>query len=341
MSFLYENNCVVKVVDAIGNFDTTITVEEVGRFPTFQFSRTRPMLATITHKDVPGAFEIVALIGTDEGAADPTKAFLVERGLENAGQWVWPAGATLSARVTAGMLRGFPHVDDYGFMHVLRGDGVDTSFALCGVPFIPRRRADTTTGFFYGGLDEAFGLSIAGTTHPVDLGVTPPWSTGLYSSGAVVVPSTPDGFQYWLDLYRHEPESRADMEPTWGGDSDPTPAEGYGEQVGFWVPTALPIETSIHFYYRLCVTEVGFIADHVGADLATKPVVSIGNGVSATAYANGVELTQISNNNSIHRIPVTTGGELVTSLQFALDSAATGDSFRGRFYFRGFFVETS
>ena len=299
------------------------------------------MLATITHKGEPGAFEIVALIGTDEGAADPTKAFLVERGLEDTYQREWPAGATLSARVTAGMLRGFPRVGDDGFMRVQREGGSGTSFALCGLPFIPRRRANTTIGFFYGGLDEAFGLSIAGTTHPVDLGVTPPWSTGSYSSGAVVVPSTPDGFQYWLDLYRHSSESQADMQPTWGGDSDPTPAEGYGGQVGFWVPTALPIETSIHFFDRLCVTEVGFIADFVGGDLATKPVVSIGNGDSATAYANGVELTQISGSNSIHRIPVTTGGALVQMLQFALDTAATGDSFRGRFYYRGFFVEAS
>ena len=187
--------------------------------------------------------------------------------------------------------------------------------------------------------DGGSGAEIVGVSPPCDLGVPETWSDRQYHGGSVVAPGTPDGFQYWLDLARGHGQAQSSASPTFNGDTEPTvAANGYIPSVGFWVPTAMPVELAVNFdLVRLVVTEVGFIAAQMTA--STPPSVSIGSDVAATRFANAVELDELTSNNTIHRIPITTGGAMVEGLRFAVTTAATGGSVRGKFYWRGFFVE--
>ena len=318
MSFLYGNNCVAKVVDAIGYSDTTITVEEVGRFPSNQFSRTRPMLATTTHKDEPGAFEIVALIGTDEGAADPAKAFLVERGFEDTYPRGWPAGATLSARVTAGMLDSFATKSTGGYFRPAGFELESESFGIVGNPAIRRNFPTLLDSPTYDWHRAGNSLAVCGASVFVDLGVPRVWGAGAnYRHGDVVQPPVANGYQYWASTnasYIGNPEA------DFSNPGDVVPFIGRtGQQHGAWMPMATPLDFSARLEMDsgvfLAVDEVGFIVSNANA--STVPTVSIGsarmsNSPDKTRFANAVALSQIdpSEGMQVHRIPVTTGGKV-------------------------------
>lgn len=87
----------------------------------------------------------------------------------------------------------------------------------------------------------------------------------------------------------------------------------------------------------LVVTEVGFVCASYGGGSA--PVVSIGADSSLTQFASSVALSQITAAGHVHRIPVSVGGAAcVGDLTFSLVTPSSGD-FRGRFYWKGFFLE--
>lgn len=358
---LFSNNAETTLQSAITSDAVSITAVadgSAGRFasiPAGSSGRGRVQLATLTHSSYPGAYEVVkitARVGT---------AFTVVRGLEGTAQ-AWPAGTLMSARVTAEMLGAFLQRDDNSVVrngngsglfvfdkssdvdytsHAAASTGNDRSFVyhgrsrlfdavqLSGYPVLQREMArigDPST-------DHDLNLSYpsVGGSIPVDLGVVPAWDAVGYSRGAVVVPTTPNGHQYWLEIASIDDETSSETtEPAWTTSEAPAVA-------GTWRATPMPIDIDRDFVHDIVVTEVGFIA-HV-ATATTPPSVSIGTAADRTRWANSVALSQISGNGQIHRIPITAGGALARDIRFSVDTAATGGRFLGRFYWRGFFVE--
>ena len=334
---LFSNNAVATLAAPLTSGATTFTVAADGGADTFGVpGGSQVQLATLTDASGPNAHEVVLITGRSGNV------FTVQRGQEDTVAAAWSAGAKISARVTAGMLRTFPQRLN-GFLHTrMENPGSPDVCALGDYLTLPRRRASATNGNYYGWHDGSFGAEIIGTSAPCDLGEAITWNTSPHYHGAVVVPSTPDGFQYWLDMPPEISESYTSTPPTFNGTSDPTVAEHSSlGPVGFWIPTALPVSLNARFAsgLRLAVTEVGFIADTVTA--TSTPSVSIGADGAATRFANAVALDQLTGNHSIHSIPIAAGGVLVEELQFVATTSATGGQVRGRFYWRGFFVDTN
>lgn len=349
----FSNNAVSTLAAGIDGFVTTIALTMNGG-ALFSVPPTEDgtfQLATLTHASVPGVYEVVRLIANP--AAD---TFTVERGVEGS-PIAWPAGTEVSARVTAGMLSAFIQsrigapviMDPSGGTIVLGSGSGDTSGATAGT-FVARGVSRANNAWVIGGQsvvqhahaqDLSFSPTLAyeavGTTHPVDLGVPLAWNVAHnYIRGRVVRPTTPNGYQYWARIASlTEDALYSATEPAFPGNGNPAEVVPLGE----WVATAMPVTITRDFPHLLVVTEVGFINHMYGA--TSSPTVSIGVTGDATRFANAVPLSQITAQGHIHRIPITTGGAPADDLVFRVDTAATGGVFMGRFYFKGFFVETS
>lgn len=307
---------------------TTFTAVEDGSELTF--GGAFPQLATLVHGSLPGVFEIVRLLSRS-GAV-----FTCERGLEETTPQDWPVGTKVEARVTAGLLGTFPQMER-GFLD--SNDG--TLFAAKGFPAVMRNSVQmlsSYTNFHRSGNT----MAAAGVSPYVDLGVPPTWTAGNYLHGDVVVPTTPDGAQYW-HCTNSDMAVYVGTEPEFMGPGANVPIDSADESLGFVVGMAAPLDFNVRFSgVLLVVEEVGFISRSVTA--GDVPSVSIGSDLDASAsnptrYANNVALSQITGEKCIHRIPVTGGGQLVDTLKFKVETAATGGKFAGRFYWRGFFLE--
>jgi len=336
-------------------------------------------LATLTHPSVPGDYEIVRItaragnVFTVERAVevvfinseDPNPENMRRQGEAR----LWPAGTKLSARITAGTLNTL----------LAGGDGMITrpdSIVLdVTVPDYQSQAAAVDRSMVFAGranrsfavqlsayrmllmenaaikdqyypADQDFNMSSpsVGGTFPVDLGVPPAWAPSTYyPRGMVIVPTTPDGNQYWAELDRVDESSlwTAGTEPSWVPDPVTNGVEdGFDPNInrGRWRATAMPINFGQSLFYPLVVTEVGFIAHKVTA--TTTPSISIGTAADPTKFAANVALSQITGDGCVHRIPITTGGVMTRDLHYKVDTAATGGQFLGRFYWRGFFVDT-
>lgn len=300
------------------------------------FAGEGPQLATLMNATMPGLFEVVKIISRT-GAE-----FTVERGLEGpsdaAAVQAWPAGTSLSARVTASMLESFFQVDK-GFF-AAPAEGAER-FAAIGYPTIKRHSTQmlsSPTVYHRGGT----AMPAAGASMYVDLGVPPPWSAGNFIHGDVVAPTTPDGCQYWA-CTNSEGSVSIGAEPAFAGSGTGALIDPSDVSKGYMIAMDTPIEFNVRFEgVHLVVEEVGFIARTVNA--GDVPLVSIGSDLdfgspNPTRFANNVALSQITGDNSIHRIPIAAGGQLVDTLTFKVETSATGGQFAGRFYWRGFFVE--
>lgn len=341
--FAFLNNCEGVLAEAVEPGDVKLTLADAGKWGDVTFGPGVVIRATITHPSDPGSYEVVAILGKDEDALDPDVTFRIERGLEDGASSgaSWPAGAKVSARITAEMLEAFPQLHERRFL-MAQAAGGPNYFSLGSFAALSPDRAKPTDGHFYGSQDKNFGVEIAGCSQPVSLSQAPAWQTSAsYNAGAVVSPPVADGFQYWFDPLYEGATAQTATAPEFAGDSEPTVAynDGLpGQPVGFWVPTPQPVDTEIFFGAgaRLVLSEAGFIASlkEVGA---TAPVVSIGDGSDMERFADNVALSQIAGNGHIHRITIADGGALPDRLNLRLDTPATGGQFRGRFYWRGFF----
>lgn len=312
-------------------------------------------LATLTHATFPGEYEVVLI--TDRVGLN----FTVERSYEGTAQ-VWPAGTLVSARITAKMLGRFLQHDpqtglvlapEAGLGFVL-GQGAASGDARASSALVIGGRSRIADGIQLSGwstlqllpsqsgasgFDRNMAYESVGGSIPVDLGVAMTWNDlGGYFRGSVVQPTTPDGYQYWLDVTDVENYYSPGVgatEPTWNN-AGATPVTN-----GNWYPTALPVDIATGDVRNILVTEVGFIAHKYSA--SSPPVVDIGTEAAPTRFANAVSLTQITGDGCVHRIPLTTGGAMVKDegLRFRVNTAASGGRCVGRFYWRGIFIETA
>lgn len=304
-------------------------------------------LVTLTHESNPGQFEVVAILRHESGAA----TFDVKRNIEGASGMSWPAGTLMQARVTAATLDSFmqgseedvPVVSD-GVLNIPGG-----RFSMSAMPHVGRVFAPSDS--MYGANLAGGAASVVGVSTFVDLGVaeaiSDPDGYGVYQHGHVYIPASPAGQQYGYNAFDGGSIDYTVESPplvfSSGGDYSIQVVDGTGAAHGVLVAVGLPVNVSVGFSGNsIVVEEVGFIGDDVTA--TTKPIVSIGDldqasTPDAARFANNVSLTQISAGGHIHRIPVTVGGGMSRTLTFRLDTPATGGSFRGRFYWRGFLVQ--
>ena len=179
---LFSNNAEATLAATLTSGATTFTVAADGGADTFGVpDGSQVQLATLTDASAPNAHEVVLITGRSDNV------FTVQRGQEDTVAAAWSAGAKISARVTAGMLRTFPQRLN-GFLHTrMENPGSPDVCALGDYLTLPRRRASATNGNYYGWHDGSFGAELFGTSAPCDLGEAITWNTSPHYHGAVVV----------------------------------------------------------------------------------------------------------------------------------------------------------
>jgi len=331
----FQNNAAAVLQNALTDNSgdpgfSVITVVDDGS--QFSFGGTYPQLATLAHGSRPGESEIVRLLSSSNAV------FQCARGQEGTTPVDWPAGTKMEARVTAEMLKLFVQSENGFLGSPAQGSEV---FSMLGFPAIKRNSTQMLSGstaFHRGGNSPA----AVGASPYVDLGVPSAFVAGNYLHGDVVVPTTPDGAQYWVCTNSDMAVNIA-AEPLFAGPGGNVPIDEADPSLGYMVSLATPLDFSVRFSgVLLVVEEVGFISRAFTA--GSVPSVSIGSDLDSSAsnptrFANNVALSQITGEKCIHRIPVNGGGQLVDTLMFKVETAATGGKFAGRFYWRGFFVE--
>jgi hypothetical protein len=344
---VYVNNAKTTLAAGLGTGVTTMTVADASMLPALGDGEGIPM--TLTHPSLPDTYEVV-LVTDVSGAPD----LIVQRSYEN-DQQDWPSGTDVRANITAGMLGVFLQQDeDTKVVRMRSGNGVllgsvnassTTAYSnsavingrsrMSNAVQISGRPVLQLAGPSGSGLDLEFSRVHVGGTIPVNLGNVAAWADGDYRRGSVVAPSTPDGYQYWLEIE----DINADYltisgEPAFSGDGNPVSVTGGT----FWA-TPTPAVFTTNNMLGLVVTEVGFICQRYEA--STPPTVSIGTDSAPTRYANAVSLASISGHDTVHRIPISAGGAIVNyeALRFEVTTPAAGGRCLGRFYWHGFFVE--
>lgn len=342
MREVFSNNAEGVLSDGISDSEITITLDDTPGAANFQYLNNGEFQrATISDLDAPGVTEIVRILGLDG------LTLTVERGVEGSAPATWPSGAKLSARVTAGMLDSFVAQDSNGVVST----GSD--------PFVVNGRANMQGGLVqvagwpalvlgrvnYSGQpisqDKGFSHEVVGGTQLVSLGTTPAWvSSQYYGSGSVVLPTTPNGFQYSYEKTPFGGATQVSTEPAFDtsgypvavvNPSDPDKIDGY------WLPTPNPLGLRIllnGFSGGVMLTEVGFLCLEHGA--STPPTISVAAGTVSEplALVSGVSLSGIDGAEQVWRHVIADGGKLQNEIRFDVGTPATG-TFVGRFYWRG------
>lgn len=379
MTLLFSNNSEAVLAEEIFTGTTVFTVVADGSENTFRAPQLAlpagVQLATLTNTAYPGEYEVIRITSrtadeftVERGVEKITESDPEGRAIQGAARY-WPAGTKMSARVTAGTLAGINSgeglitrpgsvvigvtvdADNYQtkaasestspYSLVFEGRSRMTgAVQLSGRPALQIENAAIGSDYTTVRLDRNLSFPSVGGTFPVDLGVPATWSATNYPRGSVVIPTTPNGFQYWPELDDIDAAwLNSETEPNWAtvdGTTGGVEVTSYGKPAR-WRPTAMPIEFEHSTSVPLVITEVGFIAHKVAA--TAVPSVSIGTAAVPGRFASNVALSQITGDGCIHRIPITTGGVIARELHFKVVTAATGGQFLGRFYWRGFFVE--
>lgn len=339
MRHAFSNNAVTTLAAGISDSATTITLTSDAAFASVG-SDGRVQALTITDPANVLPPEVVYATAIP-GAGQRT----VVRGQDVTTAQTWGAGAIVSARVTAGMLRSFAQVDDGALS--LSASGIrgrnwlgENAVQTGGFPVLQLVRSDLGGSSDYA--DGNVSREVVGGTLTLNLGATATWTSGVnYEPHSVVVPPTPDSRQYCYEPFAAAASSETTTTPSFTPDDSCSALDG-ADEVGKWVsinPAALEQRIStVPGNKVLVITEVGFVCTSYGG--GSVPVVSIGADSSPTRFASSVALSQITAQDHIHRIPVTAGGAMCKAkLTFSLVTPSSGD-FRGRFYWKGFFLET-
>lgn len=321
--------------------------------------------ATLTSLDVVGAYEIVYMYAREDDVV------YIDRGQEETEPREWPAGTKVSANVTRGMLENFAQKGRWGepvpllaepgplVLSDLNENAVAASSAVSGLVFNAHSRMRETWTFGgYSVLQQAqphpnrpprraLAYECIGSSTPVDIGDTPrTWLSGqAYRRGAVVIPSVPNGRQYWPEFESLLDDTTVDsVEPDFDGwflgvESGREPT---GSGPVEWLSQEMPAKAQVFFptNTRLMLTEVGFLCSQY--DASAPPAISVGTQANPTLVANAVSLTGlVVGEVSTHRILIAAGGVAPADLLFTAVTGATGGTCRGAFYWKGFIFETT
>lgn len=348
MREVFSNNAEGVLAVGISDSADSITLADTpgaSNFPYLSYGEFQR--ATITDLNSPGLTEVVRIIERDGFALS------VERCIEGDTQVAWPAGAKLSARVTAGMLGSLVARDSDGVVStgsspfVVNGRPNQNGglVQIVGWPVLSLGRVD------YDGQvisqDKGLTHESIGGTQVVSLGTTSTWVSGQnYDSGSVVVPTTPNGFQYTYEKSPFGGSTQVATQPAFdtSGYSLAVMNPSNPEKVdGYWLPTPNPLGLRLllnGFYGGVMLTEVGFVCLDHGA--TTPPSISISTGTvgEPVPIVSNVSLSQIDGAEQVWRHIITDGGALQKEIRFDVTIPATGN-FVGRFYWRGVAFGTS
>lgn len=340
MRHAFSNNAVTTLAAGISDSATTITLTSDAAFASVGLYG---LVQALTITDPANILPPEVVYATAIPSAGQRT---VMRGEDGTTAQTWGAGAIVSARVTAGMLGSFAQVTDGALS--LSASGIrgrnwigENAVQTGGFPVLQLVRSDLGASSDYA--DGNVSREVVGGTLHLNLGTVATWTSGVnYGPHSVVVPPTPDSRQYCYEPSAPSAASNTTTTPSFTPD-DSCPALQGADEVGKWVsinPAALEQGISaVPGNKVLVVTEVGFVCTSHGGGSA--PVVSIGADSSPTRFASGVALSQITAAGHVHRIPVSVGGAACEyKLTFSLVTPSSGD-FRGRFYWKGFFLETA
>lgn len=350
---LYEvflNNGQVSLADELAADAVTISLNEVLSETVFGVST--PLFgtsfvndstfarATISSPDVDG-FEIVFITEVDT----ETNRMTIVRAAENTTAIDWPAGSTIQSRVTAGMLFDLKagalfdaSTGSLSLAYANNSKAYDwhgntampiNSWSIGGCPVLAEMGGSDRGAY----RPMSASVEGVGTSDSVELGVAPGYDSeqeyfagsivrdpnpphAVFAHGNNVVLSDPKpalGEAFWQELY-----------PSADGDIYRASFLGWDDP-------------DVRFY----PSEIGFICDQYSA--ATPPKVSIGSiddsgePVSFNDLVNGFELNSVD---GAHQRAVIAGllKQGVRGLVFTIHTAATGGSFKGRFYWKGLFI---
>ena len=339
----FVNNAEVTLQSAVGTSDTEFFLTKdvsATALNAVVFSARYFMRATLSHPDVVG-LEIVFITSLLPASSNKIK---VIRGREGTTAKAWPIGAKIQCRATAGMMNSINALSMFDrnalSLSLAGGDNtkayhptklsnslVPHSWAIGGLPVL------TEKGFSdYAPLSSA--VEGVGASCSVELGVAPNYDSGAtYYPGAIVKDPSPPYTVYSM-------ESAVDL-----GAAAPDLGGGYWHEVtedadGGIFRTGFESgfdDPDVWFY----PSEIGFICNAHTA--TTTPTVSVGeldaagDLVSLNNLASAVALTAID---GAHQRVVLANNikKGVRGLIFSIDTAATGGTFKGRFYWRGLFV---
>ena len=332
----FTNNGVAALAVAIDASVGTITlgVGKGDRFAGISASSGDVQHLTITSPDLPDVVEIIEVYGRVSG----TDVLEVHRGMDGTAAVAWPAGATVSARVTAGMLESFAQgrFDDY--LNAPKGV-VPLSRDISGTQFVVQRHSHAGGPALANTGLETFWLSPR-----VNLGVVQAWAPGEdYSEGAIVAPTVPNGFQYVLmvddyRLYALSIRSEA-TEPVWPTVAGDSVGDGQSRS-GSWVAANLSsgLLLAAPEASGILLSEIGFICSGIDG-VTTPPSISITGYQTSDVFVAGQPLSAIGAGNDVHRFgPVP--AKMLDNVRFKLDTPAMGGPFSGWFYAKGAIIQT-
>lgn len=339
----YVNNAEVTLQSAITTSDTDLLLTEdvtATALDPVKFAALYFMRATLSHASLSG-LEIVFITSMITGVGNQIR---VIRGREGTTPQAWPAGTKIQCRATAGMMRKLSaqtlfDPNSYA-LSMAEGENVKVrhptklnkaliphSWAIGAIPVLPERGVSDYSPI-------ASTVEGVGASCSVELGVAPNYDSGAtYYPGAIVKKTSSPYTVYSMD-------SAVDL-----GAAAPALGAGYWSEVTedadggifrvFFEPDF--DDPDVWFY----PSEIGFICDAHTA--TTTPSVSVGEVdaagdlVSLTNLASAVALTAID---GAHQRVVLANNikKGVRGLIFSIDTAATGGTFKGRFYWRGLFV---
>lgn len=344
---IFSNNAEGVLAAGVSEYDDTLQFTSASGFAVLapgQFQR-----ATITHAAMPNEREVVLI--TSWNGLDAT----VERGSEsptNTGK-AWPAGAKVSGRVTAGMLRGLVdsglrYSSAYGseIYGVLSGGKMEDAYGsptkavgvLGGFPVSPGVVGDIfwdASGPVWSDIQPR-GMETVFITAEVELGQPETHSPSVnYYVGAIVVPAVSDGHQYRL-VGGYSLGS-----VTFPGDgTSVTPVPAYDPDdpespKAAWV-TAGQHPAKVVTRCHEIITEVGFITNSVSG-VSVAPTFSVGVEGDETAIANNVAVS--TQNYGVSRFVVPSGVyPAFLDVVFKVHTPSPAGSLKGVFYARGFSV---
>ena len=332
----FTNNGVATLATAIDASAGTITlgVGEGDRFAAISTSGWDVQALTLTSPELPDAVEIIEVYGRGSGS----DVLEVQRGMDGTAAIEWPAGTTVSARVTAGMLESFAQGSFDDYLNAPNGV-VPLSRDISGTQFVVQRHSHAGGPAFANTGVEAFWLSPS-----VNLGVVPAWVPGEdYSEGAIVAPTVPNGFQYVLmvDNYRlYAPSIRSEAtEPVWPTVAGDSVGDGQS-RTGSWVAANLSSDLLLTAPEAsgILLSEIGFICSGIDG-VTTPPSISITGYQTSDVFVASQPLSAIGASNDVHRFgPVP--AKMLENVRFKLDAPAVGGPFSGWFYAKGAMIQT-
>jgi len=330
----FTNNSSCKLGSSLASGATTFTATGAAALTFAPTVSGKFQMATLEDPLTPGVYEIVKV--TARSGYD----FTVERAQEGTTARSWPAGTSLRARVTAGMLGAFVQNQN------IIAPRFEDALILPGYNVATATQDDT--GYL---MPNVFSSTVTCMTHEVELGEVPAWAAStVYKHGQIVRPTTANGKQYRLRISDASVTSLVSpgAEPTFGASAVDF---GDGSGLGQWIPADVSTTGGVMLCLppsaeniMLYIDEVGVICDERTS--ASVPYINCGtadNGaiVHPSNISTDLQLTTANASGARQKLY----GSLPTAhvrgivWRLAAGGVATGGRYRCRFYFKGMFVE--